>query len=214
MIRMRSRGDRRASSCPGRGAQRFERIWRVSWGRIPRRIWRVLRGWVLRGWEVERGLRRSSSPTGSPRCWLVPSANPSAPIARAYDRHLFNGGTPTLQDLPDRPRFVINATNQQSGAVWRFSNPYMRDWRVGRGGPAEACSVACRRGLLGLSALSLATVSHARPSGLVGGSPLRHSPMRERRSRPDPSGGVPRSPSTDENPIQSQELINRWVGRH
>jgi hypothetical protein len=41
----------------------------------------------------------------------VPSANPSAPIARAYDRHLFNGGTPTLQDLPDRPRFVINATN-------------------------------------------------------------------------------------------------------
>jgi hypothetical protein len=59
------------------------------------------------------------------------SANPSAPIARAYDRHLFNGGTPTLQDLPDRPRFVINATNQQSGAVWRFSKPYMRDWRVG-----------------------------------------------------------------------------------
>jgi hypothetical protein len=26
MIRMRSRGDRRALSCPGRGAQRFERI--------------------------------------------------------------------------------------------------------------------------------------------------------------------------------------------
>jgi len=47
MNRMRSRGDRRASSCPARSAQRFERIWRVSWGRIPRWIWRVLRGWVI-----------------------------------------------------------------------------------------------------------------------------------------------------------------------
>jgi NTE family protein len=62
---------------------------------------------------------------------LMPFANGSAPIAPAYDQHLFDGKTPTLQDLPDRPRFVINATNQQSGAVWRFSKPYMRDWRVG-----------------------------------------------------------------------------------
>ena len=37
----------------------------------------------------------------------------------------------TLQDLPDHPRFVFNATNVQSGALWRFSRPYMRDWRVG-----------------------------------------------------------------------------------
>lgn len=37
----------------------------------------------------------------------------------------------TLQDLPDRPRFVINATNVQSGALWRFMKPRMRDWRVG-----------------------------------------------------------------------------------
>lgn len=37
----------------------------------------------------------------------------------------------TLQDLPDHPRFVFNATNVQSGALWRFSKPYMRDWRVG-----------------------------------------------------------------------------------
>ncbi|HEX6200387.1 MAG TPA: patatin-like phospholipase family protein, partial [Thermoanaerobaculia bacterium] len=38
----------------------------------------------------------------------------------------------TLQDLPDRPRFVINATNVQSGALWRFSKPYAGDWMVGR----------------------------------------------------------------------------------
>jgi NTE family protein len=36
-----------------------------------------------------------------------------------------------LQDLPDTPRFVINATNVQSGVLWRFMKPYMRDYRVG-----------------------------------------------------------------------------------
>jgi NTE family protein len=50
-------------------------------------------------------------------------------VAASYDRHLFHGAT--LQDLPDTPRFVINATNVQSAALWRFSKPYMRDWRVG-----------------------------------------------------------------------------------
>jgi NTE family protein len=50
-------------------------------------------------------------------------------IAASYRKHLF--GSKTLQDLPDEPRFVINATNIQSGALWRFSKPYMRDWRVG-----------------------------------------------------------------------------------
>jgi NTE family protein len=50
-------------------------------------------------------------------------------VAAAYDNHLFNGAT--LQDLPDWPRFVINASNLQSGALWRFSKPYIRDWRVG-----------------------------------------------------------------------------------
>ena len=56
-------------------------------------------------------------------------------IARAYDDQLFHGAT--LQDLPDdsggaAPRFVINATSVQSGALWRFSRPFMGDWRVGR----------------------------------------------------------------------------------
>ena len=50
-------------------------------------------------------------------------------VAAAYKRHLF--GDATLQDLPDEPRFVINATNVQSGALWRFMKPYMRDYRVG-----------------------------------------------------------------------------------
>jgi NTE family protein len=54
----------------------------------------------------------------------------SEQIASAYDLHLFHGAT--LQALPDAPRFVINATNVQSGALWRFMKPYMRDYRVGK----------------------------------------------------------------------------------
>lgn len=50
-------------------------------------------------------------------------------ITRAYEDYLF--GDATLQDLPDSPRFVINATNVQSAALWRFSKPYMGDYRVG-----------------------------------------------------------------------------------
>lgn len=50
-------------------------------------------------------------------------------IASAYDKYLFHGAT--LQDLPDDPRFVINATNVQTGALWRFMKPYMADYRVG-----------------------------------------------------------------------------------
>lgn len=54
-------------------------------------------------------------------------------VAKAYDEHLFHGAT--LQDLPGGdsvPRFVINATNVQSNVLWRFSRPYMGDYRVGR----------------------------------------------------------------------------------
>lgn len=50
-------------------------------------------------------------------------------IASAYREHLF--GNATLQELPDHPTFVINATNVQSGVLWRFMKPYMRDYRVG-----------------------------------------------------------------------------------
>jgi NTE family protein len=54
-------------------------------------------------------------------------------LAAAYSKHLF--GQSTLQDLPDDsagPRFVINASNLQSGALWRFSKPYMADYKVGQ----------------------------------------------------------------------------------
>jgi NTE family protein len=50
-------------------------------------------------------------------------------VTKAYRKHLF--GAATLQDLPDNPRFVINASNVQTAAVWRFSKRYMGDWRTG-----------------------------------------------------------------------------------
>ncbi len=50
-------------------------------------------------------------------------------VAAAYRKHLF--GDATLQALPNQPRFVINATNVQSGVLWRFMKPYMRDYLVG-----------------------------------------------------------------------------------
>jgi NTE family protein len=50
-------------------------------------------------------------------------------VAKSYRSHLF--GAATLQDLPDRPRFVINATNVQTGALFRFSKAFMADWKVG-----------------------------------------------------------------------------------
>lgn len=53
----------------------------------------------------------------------------SSRIADAYDEHLFHGKT--LQDLPNTPIFTFNATNLESGSLWRFRKAYMRDWRVG-----------------------------------------------------------------------------------
>lgn len=51
-------------------------------------------------------------------------------VAAAYSEMLFEATT--LQNLPETPRFVFIATNLQSGVSWRFSRPYMADFRVGR----------------------------------------------------------------------------------
>jgi NTE family protein len=55
-------------------------------------------------------------------------------VAAAYDEVPFKGAK--LSAMPDdsgggAPRFVINATNVQTAALWRFSRPYMGDYRVG-----------------------------------------------------------------------------------
>lgn len=83
--------------------------------------------------EVVEPLRRLAGVTidvGSILAGLFLPGGAGGRIASAYDRHLFHGAT--LADLPrDPPRFVINATNVQTGDLWRFSRPYMRDYKVG-----------------------------------------------------------------------------------
>ena len=61
---------------------------------------------------------------------LLPGVTVADRVESAYRKHLF--GDATLQALPEAPRFVLNATNVQTGALWRFSRPYMADYRVGR----------------------------------------------------------------------------------
>jgi NTE family protein len=63
---------------------------------------------------------------------LLPGMTINRRLAAAYDKHLFHSAT--LQDLPadeEGPRFVINATNLQSGVLWRFSRPFAADYKVG-----------------------------------------------------------------------------------
>jgi NTE family protein len=60
-------------------------------------------------------------------------------LAKAYEKHLY--GNATLKALPSDPRFVVNAANLQSGALWRFMNPYMRDWRVGENTHTEKVTI-------------------------------------------------------------------------
>ena len=63
---------------------------------------------------------------------LLPFRTISDQVRRSYDRHLFHGAT--LADLPrdgEGPRFVINATNVQTGKLFRFSRPYIADYTIG-----------------------------------------------------------------------------------
>lgn len=62
--------------------------------------------------------------------YIVMPGEVNAHVAKALDDALYQGRK--LQDLPDRMRFIFNASNLQSGSVWRFSRPYMGDWKVGR----------------------------------------------------------------------------------
>ncbi|MCW5802585.1 MAG: patatin-like phospholipase family protein [Deltaproteobacteria bacterium] len=53
-------------------------------------------------------------------------------IERAYKKYLF--GDATVADLPSRPDtpcFVINAASVQTGALFRFTQAYVADWRIG-----------------------------------------------------------------------------------
>lgn len=61
---------------------------------------------------------------------LLPFVSISDRVVAKLKKHLY--GNATLQGLPEKPRFVINATNLESGVLMRFSRPYVADYRVGR----------------------------------------------------------------------------------
>ena len=53
-------------------------------------------------------------------------------VVAHYNEYLYHHAK--LKDLPnddEGPRFVFNATSLQTGVLWRFSKPYMGDWKVG-----------------------------------------------------------------------------------
>lgn len=80
--------------------------------------------------EPLRELARHTIDVGSVLGGLVAPDSIGEHVAEAYRERLF--GERTLQDLPEAPRFILNATNADSGELWLFSREYMGDWRVGR----------------------------------------------------------------------------------
>lgn len=102
-------------------------------------------------------------------------------LADAYDDVLFKGAT--LRQLPDdtadtAPRFVINATNIQSAAIWRFSRPYMGDYRVGLiRNPDVKLSVAVAASSAFPPFLSPLTLPISQPAEPVEGADLNRPPF-------------------------------------
>jgi len=88
-------------------------------GRFSEAVEKPLRAFSRRTHDVPAGIRG-----------VFGRGSTAQAYAAALARHLY--GDRTLQDLPDRPRFVFNASNLQSTALFRFSKPYCADYRVGR----------------------------------------------------------------------------------
>ena len=84
--------------------------------------------------DAVRAMARKTVDEGAILGGILLPGSISDRVIKAYDDHLFRGRT--LGDLPDEkagaaPRFVINATNVQSGALFRFSKPFVGDYRIG-----------------------------------------------------------------------------------
>jgi len=82
---------------------------------------------------VVRPLRRLAGVNVDVATWLIgailPNETPATRFADVLDERLYHGAT--LGGLPERPRFVINATNLATGVLWKFSRDRMGDYRAG-----------------------------------------------------------------------------------
>jgi NTE family protein len=105
----------------------------LRWGRLAFDDKQIARAFQEQVVAPVRALARHTIDVGSIVGGLLnPFSTIADSVAAAYRTHLF--GDATLQDLPDDqagPRFILNATNVQTAALWRFSRPYMGDYRVG-----------------------------------------------------------------------------------
>ena len=113
-------------------------------------------------------------------------------LAAAYRKHLF--GAASLQQIPAHPEFVFNATNLQSGALWRFSRPYMWDYRVGEVKSPALSSPSPSRAWSAFPPFLFpsCSTSTTEPTGRIGRQarherepsvPALHDPRRARRRR-------------------------------
>jgi NTE family protein len=59
---------------------------------------------------------------------LSPWSTAAEEVEEAYARHLF---AMRIDQLPDSPTFVFNATNLQTGRSFRFTKKHMGDYRIG-----------------------------------------------------------------------------------
>ncbi|HEX5215431.1 MAG TPA: patatin-like phospholipase family protein [Vicinamibacterales bacterium] len=102
----------------------------LRWSRLGFDAGGVARNLVAEVIDPIRALASRTIDEGAILGGLLMPGSISERIADAYRKHLF--GNATLQDLPpDPPRFVINATNVQTGALFRFSRPFIADFRLG-----------------------------------------------------------------------------------
>jgi NTE family protein len=116
--------------------QRIERISSVSGGSITAAKvaleWPRLNSRDAFFEHVVTPIRRLAGMTIDVPCILAGILLPGSVagyVALAYRRLLF--GDATLQDLPKSPEFLINATNVETGTLWRFTRAFMADYQVG-----------------------------------------------------------------------------------
>ena len=101
-------------------------------------------------------------------------------VEKRYAEHLF--GQATLADLPDRPRFIFNATNLQTGRSFRLSKPYMGDYRIGlRRNPTVTVARAVAASSAFPPVLSPVTLDKPGPFEAVEGADLAGKPAYTRR---------------------------------
>jgi NTE family protein len=121
--------------------QRIDRFSSVSGGSITAGLlakeWDRLdfQGGIARGFEarivdpLRSFCRRHIDALAIGQGLLSPWKTVSDAVQERYDEHLLHGVL--LASLPDKPRFVFNSTNLQTGRSFRFSKPYIGDYRIG-----------------------------------------------------------------------------------